>query len=108
MIVVRKVLHMDGYDILNDTELKTMPDHGTLEIYAASSQNDTNITIFKNNEMVVFYRPIQHREAGRIDALSDTPFELEVSPGETVRVDIDINTAATVTVEAIFKRPDEI
>lgn len=107
MITVRKVLNSDASDILNDSELKVIPYPGTLEIYAASSQNDTNVTIFKNDQIVVFSKPIQQRTGGVVDTIADTPFELQVSDGENVRIDIDINTAATCTVEANLRSYDE-
>lgn len=108
MITVRKVITQDATDILNDTELKVMPFAGVLEIYAASSQNDTNITIFKNDKMVVFSKPLIQREGGVPDAVSDTPYELDVLEGENIRIDIDINTGAIVVVEATLKGLEEV
>lgn len=108
MITIRKVLQQDATDILNDTELKVMPYDGTLEIYGASSQNDTNITIFKSDQTIVFNKPLTQRVGGVVDTISDTPFELQVFSGENVRIDIDINTGATVTIEATLKGLDEL
>jgi len=109
MITVRKVLTDDASNILSGTELQSIPEPGgTLEIYAASSQADTNITIFRpGGELLVYNRPITQRTGGVIEAMNDNPYEMEVSPGEAPQINIDMNTAATIMVEVTLTFPDE-
>jgi len=107
MIVVRKTFSTDISNALAGTELASMPDYGTLSIYCASTANDTNITIFQAGQMVVYNRPVQQRTGGTIDAMSDTPFELRVEPGQVVTIDIDVNTAAQGTLEVVFESINE-
>lgn len=104
MILVRKVLTADETNILSGTELQSIPTDGNLEIYAASSQSDTNMTIFRpGGEVIIFNRPITQRTGGVVDTISDTPYELPVTAGESPRIDIDINTAASVAIEIQYR-----
>jgi len=108
MIVVRRTFTNDIQNALAGTELASMPGAGKLTIYCASTASDTNITIFQAGQMVVYNRPVQQRTGGTIDAMSDTPYELTVEPGQVITIDIDVQTAAQGTLEVIFEDLSEI
>jgi hypothetical protein len=108
MIVVRKTFNQDIQNALAGTELASMPGPGKLTIYCASSASDTNITIFQAGQMVVYNRPVQQRTGGVIDAMSDTPYELNVEAGQVITIDIDVNTSANGTLEVIFEDISEV
>lgn len=98
MIVVTRVLTADNTDVLAQTELDQAPEGGSYEILAASSQNDTTISIELGGDEVVDTRNLPQRTNGVPEDDADRSFIIIASGGTRPVVAIDIVTAATVYV----------
>jgi len=104
MIVVTRVLSADDTDVLASTDLANIPADGQLDVYAASTQSDTTCSITgPGNEPVIRLRPLQLRTNGQPSLETDVPFTLGAVQGGHYVINIDIVTAATVVVVAIFR-----
>ncbi len=103
MIVVDTVLTADNNDVLGGTDLANIPGPGGLQVYAASTQQDTTLTITgPGSEPVVRSRPITLRANAEIREDSDVGMEVPVSQGGRYVLAVDVVTAATVRIRAIY------
>jgi len=101
-IQIRKVLTADDTDVLNGTDLENIPGPGILLIGAASTQNDTLMSITGRGFEVPFrQQALALRTNGQLTE-DDDPISVVTPQGGKVIVDINIVTAATVVVEAMF------
>ncbi len=109
MIVVRQVLTADNTDVLNGTDLESIPLLGLLSIWAASTQADTLITITgPENEPPIRAQALALRTNGQPLKNEDSPYMVGVIQGGRYIVDINVVTAATVVVEAIYNDLSEL
>lgn len=109
MIVVEVVGTADDTDLLAGTDLANIPTFGVLAVYAASTQNDTTITITgPGGEPVVRGQPMTLRANGEIRQEADPTYPMAATQGGHYVVAIDVVTAATFRVRAIFLEPDEL
>ncbi len=109
MIVVRQVMTADNTDVLNGSDLESIPLLGLLTIWAASTQADTLITITgPENEPPIRGQALPLRTNGQPLKNEDSPYMLGVIQGGRYIVDINVVTAATVVVEAIYNDLSEL
>ncbi len=109
MIVVRNVMTADNTDVLNGSDLESIPLLGLLTIWAASSQADTLITITgPENEPPIRGQALPLRTNGQPNKNEDSPYMLGVIQGGRYVIDINIVTAATCVVEAIYNDLSEL
>lgn len=102
-IVVEVVLTADNADLLAGSDLESIPRGGVLTIYGASTQDDTTITVTgPNMQAVVRAMPLTLRAAAEIRQDSDVPFVVPVLRAGKYIVNIDVVTAATARVRAIY------
>lgn len=103
MIVVDTVLTADNTDVLGGTDLANIPAAGGLQVFASSTQQDTTITITgPGSEPVVRTRPVTLRANAEIRENEDVGYEVPVVQGGRYVINIDVVTAATVRVRAIY------
>jgi len=103
MILVRSVLTADNADVLDATDLANIPGDGMLTVYAASTQNDTLMTITgPGSEPVVRARALPLRTNGQPLISDDVPLAVPVIQGGHYVINIDVVTAATVVVVSIY------
>ena len=104
MIVVSKTITADNSDILANTDFANIPANGQLDIFLASTQNDTVVTITgPANEPIIRGQTLQLRSNGMPLLSDDIPFSLLVTQGGHYVINIDIVTGATVNVIVIFR-----
>jgi len=109
MIIVTSSLSATNNDVLNGTDLDSIPTAGVLVIWAASTVADSTITITgPGSEPVVRNRPLPLRANGMPDKLSDQPFSVGVIQGGHYVVDITEVTAMTVTMIAVWYDAQDI
>jgi len=102
-IVVEVVLTADNADLLAGSDLESIPQGGILTIYAASTQNDTLITVTgPNMQAVVRAMPMLLRAVAEIRQDSDVPYVVPVARAGKYIVNIDVVTAATARIRAIY------
>ena len=102
-IVVEVVLTADNADLLAGSDLESIPQGGVLTVYGASTQADTTITVTgPNMQAVVRAMPLTLRASSEIRQDSDVPFVVPVARAGKYIVNIDVVTAATVRVRAIY------
>lgn len=101
-IQIRQVLTADNTDVLNGTDLENIPGPGLLLIGAASTQNDTIMNITGRGFEVPFReQALALRTNGQLTE-DDDAITVFTPQGGKVIVDINVQTAATVVVEAMF------
>ncbi len=104
MIVVQRTITADNTDVLNGTDLAQIPGIGQLDLFIASTQADTVFSISgPANEPLVRLQTAVLRTNGVPSLLDDVPLSLLAIQGGKYVLNIDIVTAATVVVVAIFR-----
>lgn len=104
MIVVSSTITADNTDVLSGTDLANIPGDGQLDVYIASTQNDTVYSITgPGNEPIARLQKCQLRTNGMPVLSDDLPLTLLVSQGGHYIINVDIVTAATVNILAIFR-----
>lgn len=104
MILVEVVTTADNTDILSNSDLANIPEGGGLTVFASSTQNDTLLTITgPGSEPVVRDQAILLRANAEIRQNEDPHFEVAVSQGGRYVIAVDVVTAATVRIRAIFE-----
>lgn len=104
MIVVESTGTADDSDFLANTDLANIPGPGMLSVYAASTQNDTLLTITgPGAEAVVRAQAILLRANAEIRMDEDITFPVAVSQGGRYVLDINVQTAATFRIRAVFQ-----
>lgn len=103
MIIVETVLSADNTDVLAGSDLANIPEGGVLMIRAASTQQDTDITITgPGSEPVARNIPMILRANAEIRQQDDPSFQIPVTQGGRYVINVDVVTAATVRVSATF------
>ena len=103
MITVRTFMTADNTDVLDGTDLDSMPGGGLLVIRAASTQNDTLLTITApNQEAPIRARAMILRANAEIRLNEDEPYVVGMMQGGHAVIAIDVVTAATVQLSATF------
>jgi len=109
MIIVQRAITADNSDHLAGTDLANIPSDGQLDVYIASTQNDTTITITgPGQEPIVRASAVLLRTNGMPLLKDDYPISIPVFQGAHYVVNIDIVTAATVGVIYIYRSLDEL
>ncbi len=109
MIVVQQVITADDLDVLAGTDLANIPELGILAVWAASTVNDTLMSITgPGSEPVVRTQVVILRANGMPDRSTDTPYLVGVVQGGHYVVNVDVVTAATVTIMAIYLDQEDV
>jgi len=109
MILVETTMTADNTDVLDGTDLDSIPRGGVLVVEAASTQNDTLMSLTgPNAEPVVQDQALILRANAEIRSDSDPSYPIPVTQGGHFTIAIDVVTAATVRVRATFYDLDEI
>lgn len=109
MIVVNSTLTASNTDILNGTDLDSIPGPGVLSVFGASTQADGTITITgPGSEPVVRNRVLALRTNGVPDKLSDQPFLVGVIQGGHYVLNYTEVTAATAMFISVFYDAQDI
>jgi len=104
MIIVESVLTADNTDVLAGTDLANIPSLGGLSVFAASTVLDTLLSITgPGSEPVVRLRPILLRANAEVRQDEDVSFQVPVVQGGRYVINVDVVTAATVRIRAIFE-----
>lgn len=104
MIIVENVATADDTDFLQNTDLANIPSPGILSIYAASTQNDTLLTITgPGSEPVVRSQAMVLRANAEIRMDEDITYMIPVSQGGRYVIAVDVQTAATFRIRAVFQ-----
>lgn len=104
MITVDVVGSADNVDVLSGSDLANIPSLGGLSIFAASTQQDTLITITgPGSEPVTRSIPITLRANAEIRQDEDVKYQLPVTQGGRYVINVDVVTAATFRVRAIYE-----
>ncbi len=102
-IVVEVVLTADNADLLAGSDLESIPQGGVLTVYGASTQDDTTITVTgPNMQAVVRAQPLTLRATAVILQNSDVPYVVPVARAGKYIINIDVVTAATARIRAIY------
>ncbi len=103
MIVVTTSLSASNADVLNGTDLDSIPTAGVLVVWGASTVADSTITITgPGSEPVVRNRPLPLRANGMPDKLVDQPFSVGVIQGGHYVIDVTEVTAMTATLIVVW------
>jgi len=109
MIVVQKTITADDSDVLASTDLSNIPGAGVLEVFIASTQNDTVFTFTgPGNEPIVRLQKVMLRTNGMPVIKDDVPYTAIVIQGGHYVLNVDIVTAATVSIIANYTPADEL
>jgi len=108
MISVQRTITTDDTDALANTDLANIPGPGQLDLYLASTQNDTVFTFTGPGiEPVARLIRVMQRTNGMPSLLDDVPFSVAVDTGHYV-LNIDIVTAATLSFVAVYRSLAEL
>ena len=103
MILVRTFGTADNTDVLNGTDLDSIPADGILTVFGVSTQNDTAITITgPGSEPVIRNRALPLRANAEIRILEDPSMAVGVVQGGHYVVNLDVVTAATFQILAVY------
>lgn len=102
MITVTSVLTSDNTDVLAGTQLDQVPSPGIFQVLAASTQNDTEITITLGKDTIIATRRLPQRSNGVPNDSDDRAFIIASPGGVRPVININIVTAATVYVITDF------
>lgn len=103
MIIVTQTMTADNTDVLAGTDLANIPEAGVLMIRAASTVIDSLITITgPGSEPVTRNTPIILRANAEVRERDDPAYQVPVSQGGRYVINVNIQTAATVRVIAIY------
>lgn len=109
MIIVTKTFTADNTDLLSGTDLANIPAFGQLDVYIASTQNDTILTITGPGvEPLLRLQTLLLRSNGMPLLSDDAPYSLPVSQGGKYILNLDIVTAATVVMYAVFRDLEDL
>lgn len=102
-IEAEKTVTADTSDILGGTVLRSMPGPGAVAVYLASTVADSEATVsiggFTLKTKGIISKVIANAQ---IDLSADSPLMTQVRGGEVLIVDVDVVSAATVRVKAIW------
>ncbi len=108
MITVQRVLTADDTDALAGTDLANIPDDGQLDVFIASTQNDSVFSLTgPGTEPVARLIRVMQRTNGMPSLQDDVPYSVPVTTGHYV-LNIDIVTAATVSFVATYRSIAEL
>lgn len=100
------VLTADNTDVLSATDLDQIPNNGVLVILAASSQQDSALTITLPGGAGIAAPmraiPVTMRANGEIRQDQDPQLVLPIRQGGHATLNLDVVTAATVRIRAKF------
>lgn len=109
MIIVSSTVTADNTDLLAATDLANIPRDGQLDIFIASTQNDTTLTITGPGvEAPIRTQKLQLRTNGMPLLSDDLPISIPVTQGAHYILNLDIVTAATANMIAIWRGLEEL
>jgi len=109
VIIVEQVFTVDNTDVLSNTDLANIPEIGGLSIFVSSTQNDSLLTVTgPGSEPVVRGQAILLRANAEIRQDEDISYQIPVSQGGRYVIAVDIVTAATVRVRAVFEDAQDL
>lgn len=104
MISYTTFISADNTDVLNGTDLANMPSDGILTLYIASTQNDTVFTLTgPGQEPAARLIRVPQRTNGQASLADDLGWSIPVLQGGRYILNVDVVTAATVGITAIFQ-----
>lgn len=104
MIIVQKTFTADNTDLLSGTDLANIPGAGQLDIYIVSTQLDTVISITgPGSEPILRLQQLTQRTNGQPILSDDVPYSVPVIQGGKYILNLDVVTAATVGLIAIYR-----
>lgn len=108
MIAVNRFLTVDDTDALANTDLANIPGPGQLDLFIASTQNDTVFTLTgPGTEPAARLIRVSQRTNGQPSLVDDVPYSIPVDTGHYT-LNIDIVTAATVGFNAVYRSLEEL
>jgi len=109
MIIVQVSGTADNTDALAGTDLENIPAGGQLDVFATSTAIDTLLTIVgPGQQPIVRARPVQQKTVAINSMQDDVPYSVPVSQGGHYVVDMNIQTAGTFAVTAIYRSAAEL
>jgi len=109
MIIVQVTGTADNTDALSGTDLENIPAGGQLDIFGTSTAIDTLMTITgPGQQPIVRARPLQQKTTAYNSLQDDVPFSVPVSQGGHYVIDINIQTAGTFALSAIYRSAAEL
>lgn len=109
MIIVQVSGTADNNDALSGTDLENIPQGGQLDLFATSTAIDTLLTITgPGQQPIVRARPVQQKTVAINSLQDDVPFSIPVSQGGHYVVTLDIQTAGTFALTAIWRSAAEL
>lgn len=109
MLNNRQFLTADNTDVLSGTDLANIPSDGQLDLFIASTQNDTQVTITGPGiEPAGRLIRVEQRTNGQPSTADSVPYSLPVTQGGHYVINVDIVTAATVGFEAVYRSLEEL
>lgn len=103
MIIVEVVGSADNTDVLAGSDLANIPEGGVIMIRAASTQQDTDLTITgPGSEPVARNIPMILRANAEIRQQDDPSFQLPVTQGGRYVINVDVVTAATFRISVTY------
>jgi hypothetical protein len=108
MISVQRFFTADDTDVLANTDLANIPGPGQLDLFIASTQNDTVFTFTgPGAEPIARLIRVEQRTNGQPSLIDSSPFSVAVDTGHYT-LNVDIVTAATVGVIAHYRSLGEL
>ena len=108
MISVNRFITADDTDALAGTDLANIPGPGQLDLFLASTQNDTVFSFTgPGAEPLARLIRVGQRTNGQPALSDDVPYSMPVDTGHYV-LNIDIVTAATVSFVAVYRTIEEL
>lgn len=102
-IEAERTVTADTNDVLGTTALKTIPGPGALAIYLASTAADSEASVSVGGRTLKTKGLIgKVGTNAQIDVVSDAALVTTVRGGESPLVDVDVVTAGTIRVKAIW------
>lgn len=108
MITVNRFITATDADALANTDLSNIPGPGQLDVFIASTQNDSTFSLTGPGvEPIARIIRIHQRTNGTPLLSDDVPYSIPVGVGHYT-LNVTVVTAATIGITAIYRSVDEV
>jgi hypothetical protein len=102
-VTVPRVLTATNADVLAASPLEAAPDDGEFQVYMASTQNDTTLTVRRGSEQLIDARAVPQRTNGMVLQSDDLALAIiPVDRNDRLLVAATVVTAATYQLITVF------
>lgn len=108
-LIVNRYLSADNADVLDGTDLQTMPGDGELIIFAASNQVDHELSVTMGGQDVpMLSQIITSRAIAAVNTDQDVPIQIPVDKGAKVKINLNVVASGATNIYCMWRDEDEV